>query len=421
MCFGVGICGQPVHEVDARDIIFQNSLTLCGNGFSAVENGSPIDTCDWSEDAVVLNDHVYIAQPSLNRIIVFHASQLIVTQVIATDPNPRKLWTVESTKEPQIWVLCDGNTNYFDEQKESNGEDNESSWKETLWSAGETDSAFSSKFDYSNEKYLKNRKTIQVVRLMEPSTADAKRRVRRQADVIHLQPVDGHFDLVYDLFMPQYYESIFKSEPNKRLKSIMQDSPYAYAAHWEERSLIKVSLQRLEYLHTVRLADCQPIAASIITRRSGGLLAVQCQTPVTHQLNGQLILDQVTDAILAHNTHLNAHNSYLSPDQRYLVSIYHEYSNNTNGKPLKTSSSSTSPSSTNTSTIIVQRVNDYGIEFLYDVRTSLDIVNCVFVWKNGNYDLVLASGTHNREDLLYLSLMDGHVELISGIGRPSEG
>jgi len=72
-------------------------------------------------------------------------------------------------------------------------------------------------------------------------------------------------------------------------------------------------------------------------------------------------------------------------------------------------------------TIIVQRVTRTGLEFLYDVRTSLDIVSCEFVWKGGNYDAILASGTANREDLLYLSLSDGRVELITGIGRPTNG
>ena len=62
-----------------------------------------------------------------------------------------------------------------------------------------------------------------------------------------------------------------------------------------------------------------------------------------------------------------------------------------------------------------------GVTFLYDVRTTLNIVNCNFVWKNGNYDAILASGTANREDLLYLSLTQGKVELISGIGRPTGG
>ncbi|XP_053205684.1 uncharacterized protein LOC128390035 [Panonychus citri] len=89
---------------------------------------------------------------------------------------------------------------------------------------------------------------------------------------------------------------------------------------------------------------------------------------------------------------------------QFLVNIFHN-------------SSSTSPVST---TIIVQKVTSSGLEFLY-VRTTLSIVNCDFVWKNGNYDALLASGTINREDLLYLSLIDERFELISGIGRPSKG
>lgn len=432
----VGICGQPIHEIDARDTIYQNSLTLCGNGVNGQESASALGSCQWSDDVIELNDHVFIAQPNLNRIVVFQASQLTVVQVIATDPQPSRLWAMEGGKENQIWVLCDGNSNYFEEQQSSSSRQTEDNfWPGTDSSSSSSSTAdgssSSGKFDFLNEKYLKNRKTIQVVRLPEATVSGKSsepRRSRRQADVIHLQPVDGHFDLVYDLFMPNHYESIFKNDANKRVRSVMQESPYAYATHWEERSLVKISLKRLEYMQSIRLADCQPIAASIITRRSGGLVAVQCQTPVTHQLNGQLILDQVTDAILSHNLHLNAHQSYLSPDHRYLVNILHEHSNSSScsdatkcSHPITGQQSSATSTSTNTSTIIVQRISDNGIEFMYDVRTSLDIVSCSFVWKNGNYDLVLASGTRNREDLLYLSLIDGHVELVSGIGRPTEG
>lgn len=438
--------------------------------------------CDWSEDIVQLNGLIYIAQPNLNRIIVLHETQLSVVKVIATDPQPRRLRIVESSssssdmgKDSQIWVLCDGNNinndyNYDDnERHRSSSSSNipkdliEAEWKEVgdyPTSSTSSSSSAGSKFDYLNEKYRKNRKTIQVIRLMhdigsakqsssfeynennrqpqqqqqqQPSSLNRPIPIHDHIDVIHLQPVDGHFDLVYDFFIPEHYESIFKNEYNKRMKKVMQDSPYAYATHWEERSLIKISINQFEYLHSIRLADCQPIAASIITRKAGGLLAVQCQTPITHQLNGQLILDQVTDAILIHNQHLNAHKSYLSPDQRYLVSIYHDFTNSSSqcqhGRsitcPLQQYRESNNNNNnvivTNTSTIIVQKINKNGIEFMYDVRTSLDIVNCLFVWKNGNYDLILASGTLNREDLLYLSLIDGHVELISGIGRPTEG
>ncbi|KAJ6217952.1 hypothetical protein RDWZM_009109 [Blomia tropicalis] len=394
-----GICGQPIHEIDGRDIIYQQSVTLCGG--NGLDSSGMVASCQWSDDVVVLDDHVFIAQPNLNRIVVFQASQLTVVQVIATDTRPSRLWAVEPSqagRERQIWIICDGAEDSF-----VNSPD---------WPQSELD-------DLPNEKYVKNRKTIQVVRWPSDTKTNSggQRRLRRQADVIHLQPVDGHFDLVYDLFMPNHYETIFKSESNDdRVRAVMQESSFGYATHWEERSLVKISLQRLEYLQSIRLADCQPIAASIITRRFGGLVAVQCQTPVTHQLNGQLILDQVTDAILTHNQHLNAHENYLSPDHRYLVNILHESSDNNSSN-----NGNNGGQQAKTSTIIVQRINSNGIEFLYDVRTSLNIVNCVFVWKNGNYDLVLASGTHNREDLLYLSLADGHVELITGIGRPTEG
>lgn len=459
-------------------MIYQNSLTLCGNGYnnndqSSSSSSTTMIQCDWSEDIVQLNGLIYIAQPNLNRILVLHELQLSIVQVIATDPQPRRLRIVESSemgKDPQIWVLCDGNNNnndynYYnnDEQRSSNIPKDliESEWKDLGDYSVSSSSSVGSKFDYLNEKYRKNRKTIQVIRLMHDagssplSSSPGKQSSSQQQqspqvqslmhhhiDVIHLQPVDGHFDLVYDFFIPEHYESIFKNEYNKRMKKVMHDSPYAYATHWEERSLIKISINQLEYIHSIRLNDCQPIAASIITRKAGGLLAVQCQTPITHQLNGQLILDQVTDAILLHNSHLNAHKSYLSPDHRYLVSIYHDFANSTQCQHDETGTTTLCPSqyrssssssrkttrttntntmATNTSTIIVQKINDNGIEFMYDVRTSLDIVNCLFVWKNGNYDLILASATPNREDLLYLSLIDGHVELISGIGRPTEG
>src|SRR5699024_10166641 len=95
-------------------IIYQNSLTLCGSSFES--NGNSVPNCDWSDDIVQINGHVYIAQPSLNRILVFDESQLAVSQVIATDPQPKRLWVVQkSGKESQIWVLCHGNNNYFDE------------------------------------------------------------------------------------------------------------------------------------------------------------------------------------------------------------------------------------------------------------------------------------------------------------------
>lgn len=46
----------------------------------------------------------------------------------------------------------------------------------------------------SREQQKHNKKTIQIIRITQSG---------RNHNVIHLQPIDGHFDLVYNLFIPQ--------------------------------------------------------------------------------------------------------------------------------------------------------------------------------------------------------------------------
>lgn len=120
-------------------------------------------------------------------------------------------------------------------------------------------------------------------------------------------------------------------------------------------------MEQFKYIQTISLAECQPIN---VVFTEYGLLIIQCQTPVTHQLNGskilhlrvtdltgnhfisgQLVIDQITNAIITYNEHVKAHRSYLSPNQHFLVNVFHN-------------ASSSSPIST---TIIVQRVTAQGI------------------------------------------------------------
>ncbi len=44
-------------------------------------------------------------------------------------------------------------------------------------------------------------------------------------------------------------------------------------------------MEQFRYVKTINLADCQPINAVFTDY---GLAILQCQTPVTHQLNGNL-------------------------------------------------------------------------------------------------------------------------------------
>ena len=119
---------------------------------------------------------------------------------------------------------------------------------------------------------------------------------------------------------------------------------FAYVTHWDERTLVKVDMKQFKYIKTINLANCQPINGIFTIY---GFLIVQCQTPITHQLNGQLVLDQTTDSIISYNAHVKGFKMYLSPNHNFLVNVHHN-------------ASSLSPVST---TIIVQRVNQNGKYF----------------------------------------------------------
>lgn len=218
----------------------ENGLPLCSgsvsigsdgnNGIGSVTGAASTSTggaCRWSDNAVASESRIYIGQPHLNRIVVFHAQQLSIVQVIATDPQPRQLWLVRGLTEDRIWILCHGESDEW-MHRESGG----------LSGPGSTSSAEAMQYDQqpieqssggasmmshlrtgdrheyewnspSLEQKRHNRRTVQVIRLSANS---------RIENVIHLQPIDGHFDLVYDLFVPissPIYNHLPRSEVTK--------------------------------------------------------------------------------------------------------------------------------------------------------------------------------------------------------------
>lgn len=190
-------CNGLLHEIDARDIIPQNGLPLC----SKSEN--EVTLCDWSDTVLYADGKVYAAQPSLNRIVVLHALQLSVVQVIATDPRPRKMWLVPSKKETRIWVLCEGVAESASSAPISGGGSEKKKKDHGFGSYEEEREGDQMEFEWnsaaSHHPQLANRKTVQIIRLASSSSFSST----RSQNVIHLQPVDGHFDLVYDLFVPE--------------------------------------------------------------------------------------------------------------------------------------------------------------------------------------------------------------------------
>jgi hypothetical protein len=186
-----GGCDGLIHELDGRDVIPQSGLTLCG----ATDTEQHV-ICEWSDNALVVEGRIYAGQPNLNRIVVFHGQQLNVVQIIATDPQPRRLWSVENgVDDHQIWVLCAGSSPTMRDTS-STGDDTDDNDSFGDFEARKQSDSAEFEWNYPSHQQRKhNRKTIQVIRLSASV---------HQPNVIHLQPIDGHFDLVYDMFVPQF-------------------------------------------------------------------------------------------------------------------------------------------------------------------------------------------------------------------------
>lgn len=318
-------CHGVIHELDSRDVIPFNGSPLCSTRTNP-EKSVP-HLCEWGPNAVQLGTLIYIAQPNLNRIIAFHSKQLVVTQVIATDPQPRELWINRNGNEDRIWVLCHGQPLRTDSKKHHDFESRKG--HELIGSFETLDMNWNSP---SRNQQLHNKKTVQILRFSPKN--------QNEHNLIHLQPIDGHFDLIYDLFIPfhsnGFLDSVLRTTP-------MANNQYAYVTHWDERSLVKIDMDKFKYMKKINLADCEPIHAVFTFY---GLVILQCQTPVTHKLNGQLILDQMTDSIISFNSHIRGSRNFLSPDHRFLITV----------SAIETSDSGIVPSTT----IIVQKVSKDG-------------------------------------------------------------
>ncbi|XP_049830071.1 follistatin-related protein 5-like isoform X2 [Schistocerca gregaria] len=211
-------------------------------------------------------------------------------------------------------------------------------------------------------------KTIQVIR-------DASQ--KRKHHTVHPEPIDGQFDLVQGLFVPPLQDLRYKFQ-------------YGYVSHWKQRGLYKIDLANMRYVRSVDLSLYNCVPRHLQFSSLYGLVIVECEQPA-----GQLLLDYLTDAVVSHRAQVSGR-PYVSPDSRAVVTL-------DRGRDGVT--------------LVVQRVQDDGLKFLFDVKTTLNVSDIAFYPSRTNhgYDLY-ASGT-DKEDILFLNLVTGKVEMITGVGR----
>ncbi|XP_049818576.1 follistatin-related protein 5-like [Aethina tumida] len=287
--------------------------------------------CSWGRAINVANRYVYASQPNRDRIIIISKVQMVVVDVVSTDKYPVDLHYVPHLD--QVWIL---------------------NWRSP------------------NNTGIK---TIQVIR-------DAGQ--KRKHHTVHPEPIDGQFDLVKGLFIP----SAFQELSHYSFK-------YAYVTHTNQRGLYKLDLVNLRYTRSVDLTPYNCVPTQVRFSALYGMVIMQCLEPVTNRPTGQLILDYLTDSVIATKPNLPGV-PYISPDSRKLVTL---------------------DRTANGATIIVQEIAETGLVFSFDVKTSLNISDVTFYPSQTTHSYDIYASAQEKEDILFLNLHTGKVEIITGVGK----
>ncbi|XP_065160651.1 follistatin-related protein 5-like [Atheta coriaria] len=218
-------------------------------------------------------------------------------------------------------------------------------------------------------------KTIQVIR-------DAGQ--KRKHHTVHPEPIDGQFDLVKGLFIPS---------PNQELSHY--SFKYGYVTHTNQRGLYKLDLENLRYTRSVDLTPYNCVPAQVQFSALYGFVIMQCLEPVTGRQSGQLLLDYLTDTVISTKPTLPGI-PFISPDSRKLVTL---------------------DRTENGATLIVQEITSNGLVFSFDVKTTLNISDLTFYPSETTHSYDLYASAQDKEDILFLNLLTGKVEIITGVGR----
>ncbi|KAG8235846.1 hypothetical protein J437_LFUL015639 [Ladona fulva] len=177
---------------------------------------------------------------------------------------------------------------------------------------------------------------------------------KRKHHTVHPEPIDGQFDLVKGLFMPP-------------LQDFSHSFKYGYVTHTNQRGLFKLDLANMRYIRSVDLTpyNCVPreieFSSLLVTYRSA--------------LFGK---------------------PQISPDSRKVVTL----DRGDQGV-----------------TLVVQEITEYGLKFCFDVKTTLNISDIAFYPSQTTHGYDLYASASDKEDILFLNLVTGKVEMITGVGR----
>ncbi|CAL8127004.1 unnamed protein product [Orchesella dallaii] len=324
------------HQILATDIIPGTQRDyICGS--------SNPSSCEWGRAIRVSSVYVYASQPKLSRVLIISISQMVVVDVVSTDRLPVELHYVPQVD--QVWIEC---------------------WKE-------------------EEPYTT--KTLQVIR---GAKEKKKHRAVRPKPLVSLEA-----DLVQNVFLPPAQSPFISSSPSPASASFR----HAYISHKNTRGLYKMDLRTLRYTKSIDLTSYNCLPEQVHFTALYGFIILECKEPVLHQPTGQLVLDSISDAIIAYKADLNGA-SFLSPDSRKLVTMVQNRHDRSSG-----------------TTLLLQHLEANGLRITFDVNTSLNISDVAFFPSQRFHSYDLYATAVDKEDVLFVDLHSGNVELVPGVGR----
>ncbi|XP_011148670.1 follistatin-related protein 5 isoform X1 [Harpegnathos saltator] len=290
--------------------------------------------CSWGRAINIANRYVYVSQPDKDRVLVISEVQMMIIDVVVTDKNPVDLWYVQNLD--YVWIL---------------------NWR--------------SEMDVGI-------KTIQVIK---------EAAQRKKHHTVRPEPIDAQFDLVKGLYIPQQ-RFVIPQDTKHTFK-------YGYVTHTNQHGMYKLDLANMRYTRTVNLAEYNCVPASVEFSDLYGFMILECEEPITAHPTGQMLLDYLTDSVLAHKPNILGKPA-VSPDSRYLVTLDKQDTG---------------------VTLVVQEILPDGLKFAFDVKTTLNISDIAFYPSQTTHSYDIYASSIDKEDILFLDLTTGKVEMITGVGK----
>ncbi|XP_076231703.1 follistatin-like 5 isoform X1 [Calliopsis andreniformis] len=216
-------------------------------------------------------------------------------------------------------------------------------------------------------------KTVQVIE-------DASQKKKHRA--IPPEPYATQFDIIKSIFIPQPQD-------------IEHTFKYGYVTHTNQRSMFKVDLKNMRYTRTADLSSYNCVPVNVQFSVLYGFVIIECQEPVTNRPTGQLLLDYLTDTVLGYKPTLLGRPT-ISPDSRHLVTLDKQDTG---------------------VTLVVQEISANGLKFAFDVKTTLNISDIALYPSQTTHGYDIYASSIDKEDILFLDLSTGKVEMITGVGK----